>query len=251
VSDTPQGPGPIEPQPATGGPLSRLVRVFYQPTAVFREIASAPGWLAPLLALVIVGVGAQFVITPRIDMEATIRHSMEQRGRELSGEQLDRAVETAEKWQNSPIAKGVSAVVVPVIYLIIGGVYFLGVRAMGSEGEFKPVFSGVLHAAWPPVLTQTALTVIIALQRQSFRGDEAERLVKASVAAFLPENAPAMLQAVGGVFSVFNVWHWVLLVLMFQAVGRLDKGKSIGIVAAVWVLWLAIKVGLAALGSAF
>lgn len=252
MSDLPQAPAPLEPGSTGGGSAAgRLARVFFEPAAVFREIAAAPGWVLVLVALVAVSVAAQFVITPRIDMEATVRHAMEQRGRELTDEQLDQAIEGAEKWQGSPIAKSVGVVAAPIVYLIIAGVYFLGVRAMGSEVPFKPMFSGVLHASWPPVLTGSALTMIVAVQRQSFRGDEVEGLVKASAAAFLPESAPAALHAVASAFSLFNVWHWVLLVLAFQSVARLDRGKSIGVVAAVWAVWILLKVALAALGSAF
>jgi len=250
-----QNPAEILPDtavlPPRGTALSRLVRVFTSPAEVFRELRAAPTWLAPMLALVVLSLAAQMIIVPRIDMERTIREAMAQRSssQQISDEQMDKFLAAADKWKwAGPVA---AVIFGPLVLTLIGGLYHLGLRAFGADTEFKPVLATYLYASWPAGLVLTVVTSVVALQRGSFSGEEAKTLVKAGLDALLPASAPGALHAVAGVFSVFNVWQWILLVMGFEIVAKVKRGHAVALVAAVWGVWVLLKIGGALLKAAF
>jgi hypothetical protein len=242
---TPTPPSPTSPV-AQGTALSRMWRVFYDPSAVFRELIGAPTWLLPLVTMMLVALAAQAILLPRMDWHATIRQAMQERGgQQLSDEQLDKAAEGAKKF--SPFYLVLAPVSVAFILVALGGLYFLGLKALGSDADFKPVFAATVYAAWPAALVHSGLLTVIGAQRAGFTAQDIESMVKSSVASWLPAEAPKMLTAFLSVFDLFNVWNWILLVLGLVIVGRVSRGKATGIVAVLWLLWALGKTGLAAL----
>jgi hypothetical protein len=240
---------PIPPaQEAGGNAAGRLLRVFTEPAAVFRELAATPTWVLPLAVLIVLSFAVQLVVASRLDLEGTIRQSLAERsqsGQQLSDEQVDRMVEMGSK--TGGFMKWLTPTAVAVVFVIIAGVYFLGLKAVGSSADFKPVFATVLHAAVPAVVLSSAVTVLVALQRATFTGQELEAMVKSSVGAFLPDGAPKPLVAFAGVIDLFNIWQWVLLAIGLPIVAKVTRGKVIGILAVVWGVWALGKAGMAAL----
>ena len=240
---------PIPPaQEASGGAISRLFRVFVEPTAVFHELAATPTWVPPLIVVLVLSVAMQLVIGQRLDMEATIRQSLAERsqsGQEMSDEQVDRMVEMGTKTGGA--MKWLTPVTVPVVFLVIAGVYFLGLKAVGSGAEFKPVFATVLHANLPAAVLSSAVLALTAMRRATFTAQELEGMVRSNLGAFLPDGAPKPLVAFARVIDVFNIWQWILLAIGLAIVGKVARGKVIGVLAVVWGVWALGKMGLAAL----
>lgn len=240
------------PEPSAGGggversQLSRVLRTFTEPAAVFRELAQRPTLFVALLVLVAASVAVQAVIVPRLDMEATIRQSLEQRQQGgVREEEVEKAAQTAGKVGKATML--LSPLLIPVFFLLVAGVYSLGLRVLGSDTPFVPVYATCLHAALPAALVSNLLVVVVALQRDSLAVQEMESLVKSNLAAWLPPETAKPLLALAGALDVFNVWQWFLLVLGLQIVGRVSRGKAIALVAVVWGVWVGAKVLLAAL----
>lgn len=254
----PNGVEPVRSTPAgNGGPnagefsaaaFGRLGRIFTEPTRVFGEIATAPTWVLPLLVLALLSLAAQFVIVPRIDFDATMKQAMEERGgarQELSEEQLDRIVATQKKVAR---AMGYAApLTTALVFLLLGGAYFLTMRLFGSEAEFGRVFSAVLHASLPATAIKTVLLGVVASQRESFAAQELEQLVRSSVGSWLDPATSKPLLALANGIDLFNAWQWVLLVIGLAAAGRIGRRNAAWVVALLWGLWIGGKVVLAAL----
>lgn len=238
------GAGPPAAPPASQ--LSRALRTFTEPAAVFKELAAKPTWIVALLIIVVAGFALQLVVAPRVDMEATIRQSMEDRqAGKVDEAQLEQAVDAAAKI--GKVTMFVSPVVAPVMFLLIAGVYFLGLKVLGSDGQYLSVFSTYLHAIFPSSLVSSVLIGAVALQRESFPAQEMETMVKSNLAAWLPPDTAKPLAALAGAVDVFSIWQWILLVLGFQIVGRVSRGKAVLLVAVVWGVWILGKVAMAAI----
>jgi hypothetical protein len=223
--------------------LARVFRVFWEPAAVFAEIARRPTFFWVLALQFVMVLGVQLVVTPRIDMEATIAQGMGERGQELPAEKLEEQARMASHMQK--VGLYVAPLASLAVLALLGGLYFLGLRVVGSATEYPPVFSAVAHASFPPALVSSLLLAGIAATRPSFAAQEIPKLVKSNLAAFLPREAPFWLRGLGGVLDVFNVWYWVLLVLALAAVGRVTRGKAAAVVAVFWGFWAALQVLLA------
>lgn len=235
------------PEPRKSG-LGQVVRMFYEPSAVFRELAAHRAWLWPLILVIVLAIGLQILTAPRLDMEGTIREGLERFG------QADRV--SAEQIREMAAARGpmqkIGGIVgvlffVPVVMVVLAALYLVGLKAAGSEAGFGSTFSMLMYASAPPSIVQTVLTGIVAMGRDSFTQGELQKLVRSSLETWLSPDAPKALLALGSVLDLFNVWYWVLLVLGLEIVGRVKRGPAIAIVAVLWGLYTLGKVGLSLL----
>lgn len=229
----------------SGKALGRLFRCFSEPRAVFAEVAAKPTFFWVLAMTVMVSVSVQLVLSPRIDMEATISQQMRRAGKEIPEERVREAVQAAERFRTFGLVLAPMGAL--AVTLVLGGIYFLALRVVGSEAEYPPVLSVVAHAGFPPSAVQSVLLAIVASHREAFPAQEIPRLLKSSLASFLPEHAPRALVGLGGVLDAFNVWYWVLLAWGLAAVGGVATRKAVGVVAAVWSAWAVLQVALALL----
>ncbi len=240
------GGPPISPSPEqpvgelSSAALGRLARLFWEPAKVFDELAAKPTFVLVLLAQVLLVLAVQWVLVPRIDMEATIVANLGERARQIPPEQLEEHVRNAAKLQKVGVFIAPAGAL--AVLALLAGLYFLSLRVVGASCEFPPVFSAIAHASWPPSLVHSALLAWVAERLTTFSAQQIPKLVRSNLAAFLPDVASPVLRGIGSVLDVFNVWYWILLVLALVRVGRVRKGQAVGIVAVWWGLWSAVQV---------
>jgi len=247
-------PAPAGPEPAKTGELSaaaasRIVRAFSSPTQAFAELASSPTWLLALLVIVALAFAGHFMIAPRIDFEATLRAAIAENPQTAERLPEDRIAETAAAQAKVARIWGYTIpVTVPVMMLVIAGVYFLGLKVAGSTAEFRSVFSGVLHATLPSSAVSGLLLSVVASRRGSFAAQDIESMLKSNVGAFLDPETPEFFLKIARSIDIFNIWLWILLALALASVGKVSRKTAAAVVAVVWGLWM---IGKAALAAAF
>ncbi len=235
--------------PPAGSAWGRLPRMFYEPASVFRELRLHPSWVPPLLLAMLVTLATQLVVVPRIDLETSVRNALAQRSStQMTEQQIERAVAISKKMAR--ISTFLSPLVVPLVLLLIAGIYYLGLRSVTSEVEYKPVFSTLLHAATPALVVSSVVMMGVVIHRGTVIQEQATRLVRSNLGAILPASTPKVVQAAAGVVDVFNIWQAVLLVLGFEIVLRVSRRRAVTVVATVWGVWMLARVGWAAVQSA-
>jgi len=235
------------PTPAAGAKYSsmqRLWMMFTSPGEVFEDIGIKPTWVLAMVILVIVGVGAQLVIMPHFDTEATIRESFEKRGTDLSDVQLEKAVEQAGKF--AKFAPIIGLVIGPIMWAIMAAVFFLMLKIVGSDADYSRSLSITLYGYWPPTLVALVLTSVLVQRLGKVPQEELANVVKANLGAFLSPDAPAWLLAAGSTISIFNIWAVVLLIIGFSTVGKISKGKAAVVTLVPWGAWIVVKAAIAA-----
>jgi hypothetical protein len=229
--------------------FQRLVKAFYAPGEVFEDILVKPTWVVVLIAMTVLTAGAQMVVLPHMDNEATIRARLADRADELSDEQIERMVEGGEKFARFvPI---ITAVVVPIMWVILAGIFLLMLKLVGSETDFLRTFSATLHSYWPPSAVATILVVALIQRVDKITEQEIPNLVKSHLGVLLPADAPTWLSSMASTFSVFNVWTLALLIIGFKIVGRLPTARAATAVLVPWAVWLVGKAGLGVLQGMF
>ena len=235
------------PTPAPGAKYSsmqRLWMMFTSPAEVFADIGIKPTWVLAMVILVIVGVGAQLVIMPHVDTEATIRESFEKRGTDLSDEQLDKAVEQAGKF--AKFAPIIGLVIAPIMWAIMAAVFFLMLKIVGSDADYSRSLSTTLYGYWPPTLVALVLTSVLVQRLGKVPQEELANVVKANLGAFMSADAPTWLLAIGNTISIFNIWAIVLLIIGFSTIGKISKGKAAVVTLVPWITWIVVKAAIAA-----
>lgn len=231
--------------------FGRLFAVLISPARTFQSIAQRPTWAVPLVVMMVLSATVGFLTWQRVDtddMTRPMREAIEQRqGRTPSEEELQQGAAIQRG-----VAYGCSAVVPPIAYLLSALVLMAALKIAGGEIGFKTSFAVTLHGLMPWAIA-ALLTLPVVLTRDSLGLQEAQMqtVLASSAAAFAPEDAGQVLIAVLSSFDVFSFWSIALLTLGFSIAARVSRGKAAVVVITLWLVWLAAKVGLAALGSAF
>ncbi len=225
------------------GTLARLGLAFTSPGEVFADILRKPSWAVVLVLLTLLGVGAQLVAIPHVDMAQTIRDRAASQGQQLSDEQLDTIMERAGKF--AYIGPAASVVIFPLIMAIIAAVFFLGLKLAGSESDYSRVFSATLYSFWPATVVSSVLLAVLIQRVGKLPAEAVKHLVRSNVGAFLSSDAPAALRSVADSIDLFSIWILVLLVLGLAIVGRVSRGKAAVAVLVPWALFVAAKAAIA------
>jgi hypothetical protein len=250
--------GSNRPSYEPGGPLTepahqsqrysaakRLWLAFVSPAEVFADIKVKPTWVLCLVLMVILGVAVQFAVVPHVDTEATLRARLGDRADEMTEQQIEEIVERSAKFaQYGPL---IGVVVSPIAWALMAAVFFVMLKIVGSDADYPHLFSSTLHSYWPPSAIQMVLTAVLIQRFDAISQQELPNVVKSHLGVLLSPDAPAWASSAASTISVFNIWTVILLVVGFQIVGGVSRGKAIVAALVPWGVWLAAKAGLGAL----
>ena len=245
-----------DPGPAaatTSAPISPVAAVagtFTSPSATFARLLARPTWWLPFLVSLVLTAGVFALASQKMDMDRTVREALEKRsaktGQAVSPETVARQVQMTQKLH--PYILGGVVVFGAAAFFVTGLVLWGAARAMGGEAGYAQILAFWAHASLPLLVGGLlAIPIFWAVADGSLTQTEAQQLVRSNMGAFLPESAPAALRAAASSFDVFSIWALVLLVVGFRRIPGLSKGAATATPVVLWVLWIVVKTGWAAL----
>ncbi len=236
-------PGGTDAGRGGGSEVDHLIGALSSPAEAFSSIARRPTWLLALLVLVALSAAAVWSLYSKVDASEFLAY-LEAQGRPLppsvSGEQI-------LGWTRVSSVVG-AAVVVPLLYLAVAGIFLMLFRMSGSALDFKRSLSVTVHGLLP-----FGIAAVIGIGLATFREQVAMRevesggLVPSSLAVLLGDEAGSVIRALASSVDLFSIWCIMLLALGFSTVAKVSRGKSYLMVGLVWGLGVLIKVGLASL----
>jgi hypothetical protein len=234
-------PSAVAPQPDRALPVKGLLDVFINPGALFGNLASMPkwGWLLPLAVGVIVAVVIQILIHP-FASRAVLGMITDDTSPQVAQAFRESAAKPAVSW---------SLVWQPISYAIavlVGAGVLTGLAAMfTTKGKFMPFFTGLLFAKLVLVPSQILTYVIVSLRGVDSVNNMMDLIWTIGPAMFVTSNK--LLFNILTQFQLFEVWYFVLLVILVEKVTGAKRGTSILVAAIYWVLGAAVQVGLLAM----
>ena len=229
----------------------RLLGIFISPAETLADVARKPGFLAPLIAVVIAAIAVTETMLWKIGMERIVRMSIEQSSRasSMSPDQMDQAVRQGARI--GAIFAHIGGIVVPPIaLLIIAGLGLLIVNLIfGAQTKFKKVFSLICYANLVSLLgSLMAVAVILFGDPDHFN---AQNPVPSNVGFFLnPREVSKPLYSLASSADIFTIWLLILIAVgLAEGTGRKVKPLTIFLVyAGFWVVCILVKMGLSMLG---
>lgn len=224
--------------------ISRLAGVVASPVETFRDIATRPDVLFPLILVFVLMLVTTMVTFPRIDFESAWREQFAKQ--KMSEEKIDAMIANLARFQQVMAVGGtVSAL---VMLLIFAGVLLLAVKVLGGEGTFRSALSIVTYA-WIPQVMAGLLAIPLILRRGTIEPQEIPTVLKSNLGFLADPTTSMTLFSLLSSIDAFMIWTLVLLVLGFSAMSRFSRGKSAAIVLSLWLLAILIKAALASLQS--
>jgi hypothetical protein len=180
-------------------------------------------------------------------MAQIVRESVEQSGREIPEEQLEKIADLYDRYG---VTFGLAATTVgPPFFFLLGSLgVWVAVKLVGAELSFKQNWSTFVHSQMPHAVG-AVLSLPAILSRDVFHYADVKTgsVLPANLGYFAPEEAgPALVSLLSSV-DVFSLWALVLLILGVSTVGRIKKGPAAAAVITCWVLFVLGKAGWAAL----
>ena len=234
----------------TKNSFQRIAGVLFAPAETFQDIARKPDIVVPLLVIILLGYVSTFFVIQRMDWNAVVEaqiDTMKKQNPNMSQEDIDRISNMSSAM--GKVIGWVSPLMGVLWYVILAGVLLLAFRMMGGEGNFVQALSTTLYAWMPLVIFGIVMTIII-IARGSVDPTQMATIVKSNPAFLVDMKEQAVLYSLLTNFDIFTIWMIVLLILGFSTFTKTSRGKSAAIVISLWVVFILIKVGIAALGAA-
>jgi len=264
-------PGPDAPAPLS--PADRIIRVFYEPEPVFKNIKHHPRWLAGFLVLVFFGSVYQLALTQRLGVE---RFAEDDANRRIEAGIIPTDKITPDDYRQARIREAVAyatqtklslplfaAGFMFIVMLILAGAFLLCVMAFGGKLGYWQALSVAIYGAVPAVVISTVLSLVLLYiqspdniipleaQRHGLARADLGLLFKATDPITNVHERPVMytLASAIGLFQLYG-W-WVTASGLKNASEKISGGSAWAIAIILWLLGMMLGTVLAALGPTF
>jgi hypothetical protein len=199
---------------------------------------------------------AGILINPKLDTDAAIKDTMkriEARGNipEAQRKQIQERVEKQFNMVKSGWVRFLGPAFVLIPLLLVPLLYLGIAKAFGAAKTYLPLLAGYAYCQVPQLL-KVLVALGVCYPRESIDLNDAERIVKSSVGAFLDaETTSKPLMTFMTSIDLFEIWGLVLGSMMVARSTRLSKNASTITVVSLWLVYVLFKVGGAALGAMF
>lgn len=241
--------------PQSMGALARVFGALFSPRATFQDIARKPGWLLPVVILIILNLAVIGVFSKHVGWRAFMEKQdlqsrrAQQQMAQMTPQQKEHMIELQVKI--APIFGYVFGVIgVPIVFLIIGAVFMGVFNATASAAlDFKTSFSIAAHA-WLP-FSLVGLLGILVMYLKPPDTVNIQNLVASNAGALLGTSAPVWQQTLCSSLDIFSFWVIGLLALGYSVARpkKLKIGTTLAWVVGIWLAFVLIRTGFAAMFS--
>jgi hypothetical protein len=222
-------------------PVSALVGTFSSPSDTFRRLVARPTWWLPFLLSLVLGTLTYVVASPKIDLEGTIRESIEKSGRTVPAGTVERQVAFMQKW--SAVVTGGFFVVGTAAFFFVALVLWGAAKMMGADARYAQMLAIWAHSGLPSAIgSLVAIPLFLSVPNGSLTQTAAQKVVASNVGAFLDDSTPAALRTFASSIDIFSFAVLFLLVLGFRRLPGLSKSAATAIPIVLWALFVAGKV---------
>ena len=221
-------------------PVGRLAGVFVAPTRTFERIAERPTWVLPLMLWTLVTILVSIPMTKRMDLEGMIRRQIAQTGQTVSESRVRESLARAENFRSFGI---VAAALGPAaVTVFFGGLFWLVWKLFGSDVTFAQTYGVTTHAFLPSALGGLLILPMI-LSRAKIDPRTAGTLLRSNLGFLTDPVRHPVRASILQSFDVFSFWTLALLVIGISAATRTPRARTTGVLIALWVLYLGVRIG--------
>jgi len=236
-----------------------LTGTLLSPGETFADVNRKPTWIAPMIVAVVTVLASAFFFQWRVNPDwdtifrNQIKKRMERSNQSLTQDQMDAQVKISKSFAKFfPI---IGAVVTPVIYVILAGIFALGLMFIQAKATFKKILSVVAwsSAAIGIVLAVVTMASLMVRDEESLRSIDPTQgagIVPSNLAAFLPSETSAVIKSLAASLDVFTIWTCILFAIGFAGIAgsrKITTGKTATVVFGFWAVYVLAKAGWAAM----
>lgn len=246
---------PIVQEPARLGPIQRLGGTLFSPGETFEDINRKPTWIAPMLIAILMVLANtlffQWRVNPDWDqiMISETRKRVQKSGQTVSEDQIRQQAAIGATFAKFAPLLGV--IFTPIIYVVLAGIFALGLMFIQAKTTFKKVLSVVAWSSAATGIVGLLVTVAVLLVRdpaeiRNLNPSEFGSIVPSNIGAFLSSDTAAAIRSIASSIDVFTLWWLILLSIGFAAIAgsrKITSSKTGAMVFGFWLVFVLLKVG--------
>jgi hypothetical protein len=223
---------------SSGSAWLDVVKVLFEPGAVFERVRTRPSFLAPYVAIMAVQVILFLVNLPYLKVAIQAQMATQAAGRPAPSTGILVA-----------FGLGFLLIILTIIFLISGFLLWVLVSLFGGEGKFGTLLSVALYGAVPSAILLSVVGTIV-LHMQGTGGLTSPQDMQPALGLdLLAPGAKGFMAAVLKGINPFSIWAVVLTGVGVSTTHRLSKGTGYTVAIIAFVIALLIGGTLASLGG--
>lgn len=228
---------------------SRVIGALISPRRTFASIVEKPGWLLPLVLLIVIGVATVFSFGRRVGWTAIVTRQLAGNSRfaQLTVQQQAQAIARATALAPT-VAYAETTAGAVILMLVVAAIFLAAFNIVFSTKiRFSQSFS-IMTYGFLPEGVKGILALVVVWARPP-EGIDLQNLVMSNAGVFLSSSASPWLRLLASSFDVFSFWTMGLLAIGFAAAGASQKVSAkaaLFLVVALWLVYLIVAVGLTA-----
>ena len=217
-----------------GGFARSVYEIFTDPAKVFARIDAGLSWWKAYVVICAVTIATQITIMSVLGPKL---FEIGLRTRNVNPEQMEQILANSEKYRAIGM---VTAPIVPIVVILIAGLItalfaHIVINLMTSRASYKKTLSLIFFCSLIPIVEQIIVTAIIAGRGAESVESMADLKMSIGPAALFP-NATGALDAFMQSLSLFQIWHYVVLVLGIAAIFRMKRAQAVLAAVPVWLI---------------
>lgn len=235
-------------EPPQMSEAATLGNIFFEPGKTFEDLRRKPRFILAILLMIIVTGAFQFLFVQKMGEERMRSAVVEQMDKNpqmqsMSPEQKEAAVNRGTKIGS--VIRYLFPVILLILLLIGGLIYWLAGKAMGGSGNFLHGLSVWVYSSLPPTIVVMLANILILFLKSPDDIDIAASqrgLIHANPSFFIDGKAYPVLATLLGTIDFFQIWGWILAAVGLQKVMKLSKSAAWSIVLVLALVGLAFRV---------
>jgi hypothetical protein len=258
-------PLPVVPDAeAPMSPVQKLTGIFFEPSAVFRNLRAHPRWVAAYILITLLSVVYTIAFTQRLTAERIVNYRVDKVA-ELPApftpppERIEAMRTEGIEQLKNPIQRVLGVVSMAsgifIITALIAAIYMLGILAFGGRSNFWQAVAVMFYSAVPVSVIQKLLSLVILYVKSP---DDmhpilnAENLVQDNLGVLIaPANHPVLFVIASSIGLLSFYGLWLKATGLHKGGTKVSKNVAWGVAVTLWVLGLLLATGLTALFPQF
>lgn len=248
--EAPPPPEKIEPEIKEQPEMSEvgtLANIFIEPGNTFKDLRKKPRFILGGLLIIIFfsifnvvvieKVGFRNIVADRFESSAQVQQMPQEDRKKL----LDQQSSDTFKY----ISYAATPVVLIIMFLLGGLIYWLGANAFGGSAKFTHGLSAWIYSSFPPLFIWFLANIIVLLIKSADEivPSQAQMgLVKLNPGFFIDGKESPALSALLSSFDVFAIWGYVLAIIGLKIIAKISTGSAAAIVLILALLGVTVKV---------
>ncbi|HCC57123.1 MAG TPA: hypothetical protein DEQ47_07645 [Solibacterales bacterium] len=231
--------------------MTELAQMFYDPPKVYAAIRERKIWLPAFVAVALLTLISSILIINLVGMQTITRKQLESNqrvARQMGQEKIDEAVEKSD----TPVRKAIGycvAVIGISLYLLVVSAIFMGLmNVMDAKLSYTQSLGTLAYSAFPFSLITAFMSGLILLLAADRAELNLQNLIPFNPAAFMDAaTASKPLYALASSMDLLSFGQIGLIGFGYSKVSGKSFAQCVGVVAALWAVYVLLKTGLSAL----